>query len=80
MRLASAIAVYFLIWWACLFVILPWGVRNAHEAGESIGEGHEAGAPVAPMLWRKAAATTILATLVYGLLYTAIAQGWITFG
>ncbi len=69
MSLLSSIAIYFIIWWACLFAVLPWGVRNAHEAGENVGEGHDAGAPVNPMLWRKVLATTILATLVYGLVY-----------
>ena len=75
MSVTSAIAIYFVIWWTCLFAVLPWGVRNAHEAGESVGEGHEAGAPVNPMLWRKVLATTILATVMYGLVY--VSWGWI---
>ena len=38
MSLVSAIAIYFIIWWVCLFVVLPFGVRNAHEAGEVVLE------------------------------------------
>ena len=77
MSTTSAIAVYFLIWWLCLFAVLPWGVKNADEAGTKVGEGHEAGAPINPMLWRKALATTILATVVFALAYGTITSGWI---
>ena len=32
----SALAIYFIIWWLCLFVVLPFGVRNAHESAEEV--------------------------------------------
>ena len=54
MRLTSAIAIYFIVWWVTLFVVLPWGVRNPHESGEPVAEGHDPGAPVNPQLLRKA--------------------------
>ncbi len=69
MSVTSAIAIYFIIWWLCLFLVLPWGVRNAHEAGESVAQGNDAGAPLNPMLGRKALATTILAMFVFGFVY-----------
>jgi predicted secreted protein len=75
MSLLSAIAIYFIIWWLCLFAVLPWGVKNAHEVGADVGEGHEAGAPVNPMLWRKALATTVLATVVFAVVYVFITRG-----
>ena len=79
MNIGSAIAIYFIIWWLCLFLVLPFGVRNAHEAGETVGEGHEAGAPVNPMLWRKVAINTVLSAIVFGLVYGTITRGWISF-
>jgi predicted secreted protein len=79
MRLTSAIAVYFIVWWVCLFMVLPWGVRNAHESGEPVAEGNEPGAPVNPRLLRKAAITTLLATVIFALIYGAITRGWIGF-
>ena len=78
MRLTSAIAIYFIIWWAVLFAVLPLGVRNAHEAGEEVETGNEPGAPVNPQLIRKAFITTIIATIVFALVYGVITQGWIT--
>ena len=79
MSFVSAIAIYFITWWVTLFVVLPFGVRNAHEAGETVLEGHEAGAPVRPMMWRKVMITTILASLIFALIYGQVTQGWIGF-
>ena len=59
-----AIAIYFTIWWIVLFVILPWGVRSQEEEGDIVA-GTDPGAPVAPRLLIKAAATTILAAILF---------------
>ena len=45
MKIGSGIAIYFVIWWVVLFAVLPWGVKNAHEAGETTSKGNEPGAP-----------------------------------
>lgn len=79
MKLGSAIAIYFIIWWVCLFVVLPFGVKNAHEAGEAVEQGNEQGAPVRPMLLRKILATTILAAAVFSLIWGQVTYGWIGF-
>ena len=31
MAVATAVAIYFLIWWIVLFAVLPWGVRAQDE-------------------------------------------------
>ena len=79
MKTGSAIAVYFITWWVCLFVVLPWGVRNAHEAGETVEQGNEHGAPVKPMLWRKMVATTWLSAIVFALIYGQLTYHWVGF-
>jgi predicted secreted protein len=68
MSLATAIAIYFLIWWLVLFAVLPWGVRSQHEEGE-VAPGSDPGAPVIPKLRRKLLWTTIVAGLVFALWY-----------
>jgi predicted secreted protein len=65
MSLLGAIADYFIIWWLMLFLTLPFGVRNAHEAGVQVEQGNEPGAPVRHLMWRKVVATTVLAALVF---------------
>jgi predicted secreted protein len=75
MKPASAIAVYFIIWWAVLFAVLPFGIRSAHEAGANVEAGHDAGAPVNPRLLRKAAITTCAATVLFAVFYWAKTSG-----
>ena len=77
MSLASAIAIYFIIWWLVLFIVLPFGIRNPTEAGEVVKEGNEPGAPTNPRLFQKALITTILATAVFAAFYLAKTQGWL---
>ena len=75
MNLASAIAIYFIIWWLVLFLVLPFGIRNAHDTGETVEAGNEPGAPVRPRLIQKALITTLLATVVFAVFYLAQTRG-----
>lgn len=77
MKITSMIAIFFITWWLCLFMVLPWGVRNAAESGEDVLTGQEPGAPVRPMLVRKVIYTTILASILFGMFYGNYSQGWI---
>jgi len=64
MRVASALALYFVVWWILLFAVLPFGVRSQAETGEVVA-GTEPGAPAAPALREKAIWTTIVADIVF---------------
>ena len=44
-----------------------------------MAEGHEAGAPVRPMMWRKVAITTVLASVVFAFVYGQMTYGWVAF-
>ena len=68
MSLATAIAIYFIIWWVVLFAVLPWGVRSQQEHG-AIVPGSDPGAPMMPALKRKLVWTTIIAAIVFALWY-----------
>jgi predicted secreted protein len=71
MSLISWIAIYIIIWWLCLFLVLPFGVRNQIDAGEVV-EGTDPGAPVIFRIWKKLLVTTILALIVQGLILWAL--------
>ncbi len=58
------LAIYFTIWWVALFVVLPFGVRSQHEE-PNYAPGTDPGAPVAPMLLKKAIWTTVLTTIIF---------------
>jgi predicted secreted protein len=66
MPLLTALAIYFIVWWLCLFIVLPFRVRNQVDDGEWI-HGTERGAPVLVRFWPKLLATTLLAAVVTAL-------------
>ena len=62
------IAIFVTIWWTVLFAVLPFGVRSQHEAGE-IQAGTDPGAPVRPLLLKKALWTTVIAAILFAALF-----------
>lgn len=64
MTIASALALYFVIWWTVLFAVLPFGVRSQAETGE-VAQGTEPGAPALPGMLRKALITSVIAAVVF---------------
>jgi predicted secreted protein len=69
------IATYVVIWWVTIFAVLPWGVKPAEEGDPA----QRAGAPRNPRLWRKAAITSVVAGLLWLVLYWAISVQLIDF-
>jgi len=63
MRPFTIVAVYFVVWWIVIFLVLPFGVRTQDEAGE-VTLGTTASAPVRPRLVRVAIATTIVSAII----------------
>lgn len=76
MKIGTAIAIYFVVWWIVLFAILPLGVKNAHEAGEATLEGNEPGAPVKHQMGKKALITTVVAAIVFAIIHYSIQYFW----
>lgn len=80
MKWTSAVAIYFILWWVTLFVVLPFGVKNAAETGETVEEGNEAGAPVVHGLAWKAMVTTLLASVIFVVLYWVLVNEMLNIG
>ena len=70
MSIFIALAIYFVIWWIALFVVLPWGVRRQHESG-AMAPGTDPGAPVLTNLGQKLIWTTVVATVVFAAWFLA---------
>ncbi|MBX3554318.1 MAG: DUF1467 family protein [Pseudolabrys sp.] len=77
MSTTTAIAIYFLIWWVTLFAVLPFGVRSQEEQGE-FAAGTDPGAPVAARLLWKLLWTTLVASVIFGILALIYEKQWIT--
>lgn len=78
MALTSTLAIYFILWWVTLFVVLPWGNRSAHEAGQDSLPGHAASAPLQPNLGRKFIATTVISAVLFAIGYAVVSSELIT--
>ncbi len=79
MGITSGIVVYVIAWWLIFFMALPIGVRPPHEAGEAVEAGHEPGAPVKPRIWMKALAATILAGILWLIMFFVLEADIISF-
>lgn len=67
MSLISCVGIFFVTWWLCLFVVLPFGVE-AQPADEQTS-GADLGAPRDPRIAAKIIATTVLAAIVFAGIY-----------
>jgi predicted secreted protein len=78
MATSTALAIYFLVWWLVLFAVLPWGVRNQEESGEVL-PGTDPGAPAVHTVWMKLVWTTVVATVVFGIMAAVYKLGLIPY-
>ena len=68
----TGIMVYIIVWWLVWFMALPIGVVTQEEAGDDIVPGTVKSASKKPMLKIKAAGTTFVAALVWGVIFYLI--------
>ncbi len=71
MKFGSYVAIYFVIWWTVLFAVLPFGVKTADVPDP----GHDAGAPVAPLLLKKCLVTTVVSAVLMLLFWWLLTSG-----
>ena len=71
----TGVVVYVLVWWVTLFTVLPLWVTPS-DADEA---GHDPGAPQRPLLGRKLALTTALATVIWLGIYIVVHEPWFSF-
>jgi predicted secreted protein len=78
MQITSILAIYFLFWVMTAFVMLPFGVRTAEEAGAEKVPGQAESAPVDFRPGKLALRATIIAAGLTGLFVANYTNGWIT--
>ncbi len=78
MQFQSALAIYMLFWTLTVFLVLPFGVRTAHEAQADLVPGQAESAPVNFSLKRVLIRTTIVSAILFGLFYLNYVYGWVT--
>lgn len=80
MQWTSILAIYFLFWVLSAFLVLPFGIKTADEAGEAKIPGQADSAPVNFRPWRVVVRASVLAAVMFGLFYANYVNGWITPG
>ena len=68
MGIVSGLVVYILLWWWVFLMTLPFGAK----VPEVVDPGHAASAPAKPMLWQKAGITTVIAGVLFAIVYWII--------
>ena len=76
-QLATALAIYFVLWWVTLFVTLPFGVRSQHEDGVG-APGTDPGAPILTRMGPKLIWTTIISAVIFALSMFAYNAGYLS--
>jgi predicted secreted protein len=73
----TGVVLYVIIWWTALFAVLPFGTRPI-EDGRDVPGGWR-GAPAQPRLLLKAAATTLVAAVLWVACYLVITSPYLGF-
>jgi len=74
MPIASAIAIYFIIWWLVFFIVLATGNRDP-DPDTVAAAGNERGAPSRANIWRRILITTVAAAVAFAVFYAVINSG-----
>ena len=74
MSIVTFVAIYFVIWWTVLFIVLPIGMRSQIDDGDIVlGTAHSA--PSGFKVGQAALRTTLLASAVFAVFYL-VTQVW----
>ena len=76
MSTAVVFAVYFILWWLSLLIVLPWGAHSQDESGD-VTPGTDPGAPAIHRITGKLVWATAIATVLFGILWVVYAAGLI---
>lgn len=73
MTLVSGIVVQQILWWLVFFVVLPIGI----QVDDKPQRGFATSAPREFNLRRKLVITTVISTVLWGVVYIVMINGWI---
>jgi predicted secreted protein len=75
MTIVNGIVLYVIIWWVVIFAVLPWGIRPADSGDPSA----EFGAPKNPVIWKRALWTSLVAAVIWLILFWIIEANLFSF-
>ena len=75
MGVVGGVIVFLLLWWLVLFAVLPMRVKPVWREEGRHARGAERGAPVNPELWFKVKRTTLIAAILWLVVFAVMATG-----
>jgi predicted secreted protein len=78
MRWYSILAIYFLVWVVCAFIVMPFGIRTHDEAGQEKIPGQADSAPANFRPLKVILRATVLSLIISVLIVLNYNEGWIT--
>jgi predicted secreted protein len=76
MSFSLGLVLYIMIWWLTLFAVLPFGVRTQGEEGDVV-PGTPESAPVRPRLIKVFLINTVVAALVFAIVWGGLEYDWL---
>ena len=77
MSLTFGFAIYLVLWWLTLFMVLPWSTQ--HTGTHELNPGDDPDAPSKPNLLIKFTLTTLLSGIFFAIIYLVAEADWISF-
>lgn len=77
MKPVSIVAIYLLFLTLSLFLVLPFGMRTAEEAGAERAPGHAESSPHGFHFGRVLLRASLLAALLFAIFYANWTYGWV---
>ncbi len=71
MGIGTGLAIFFIIWWLVLFVVLPFGLKTQDDDGD-VTLGTVSSAPRGAHMVRALIVTTLVAALIFFAYYLAV--------
>lgn len=77
MRIGTWTAIYFVVWWLCLFLVLPFVARSKQSEADFVA-GADPGAPIRPNWMMMLTVTSVISLVVLAVLWWLIENYWMT--
>jgi predicted secreted protein len=77
MRWYSILAIYFLVWVVCAFIVMPFGIQTHDEAGHDKVPGQADSAPANFRPLKVVLRATVLSLVISVLIVLNYKEGWI---
>ncbi|MCU0729379.1 MAG: DUF1467 family protein [Sphingopyxis sp.] len=78
MSWTAALAIYFIMWFFCLFLVLPFYARYGEDRPTAHVPGQADSAPPHFPAWRVIGRVTLVTAVMFGIYYANYVNGWVT--